>query len=239
METLQDFYRRCRPPGLWRPVTAFMAFEQRAAIRVDTLRDVFDCALGIAFASSTILCVIAAIGRHWNVLGVACIVLCTSGGWFIGRWARRGVFRFMSGGSMVLVTALLMPVCGSAASPGSMVTEPFIWRENFQGAELGQFASYPPVQDAGYDPSIVPTAEYRALDGRSLMRILKPVRSGPERFGFIRRLDLVASGGAILSFSYQLSTASSGDRIEVGIAAANGQRYTDTREAGAAKSWTR
>ena len=237
METLRDFYGRCRPPGSWRPVTAFMAFEQRAAIRADTLRDVFDCALGIAFASSAILCVIAAIGRHWNVLGVACIVLCTSRGWFIGRWARRGMFRFMSGGSMVLVTALLMPVCGSAASPSSMVTEPFTWRENFQGAELGQFASYPPVQDAGYDPSIVPTAEYGALGGRSLMRILKPVKSGPERFGFIRRLDFVASGGAILSFSYRLSTASSGDRIEIGIAAANGQRYTDTREVAAAKSW--
>lgn len=140
-------------------------------------------------------------------------------------------------GSMILVMALLMTVCGRAASPGSTVTEPSIWRENFQGTELGQFASYPPVQDAGYDPSIVPTAEYGALGGRSLMRILKPVRSGPERFGFIRRLDLVASDGGILSFSYRLSIASSGDHIEVGIAAANGRRYAVSREADTTKSW--
>jgi hypothetical protein len=138
---------------------------------------------------------------------------------------------------MILVSALLIPVCGSAASPDSMVTEPSIWRENFQGTELGQFASYPPVQDAGYDPSIVPTAEYGALGGRSLMRILKPVRSGPERFGFIRRLDLIASSGATLSFSYRLSTVSSGDRIDLGIAAANGRHYTVMREVGAAKLW--
>jgi hypothetical protein len=130
-----------------------------------------------------------------------------------------------------------MPMCGNAASAGKAITEPYTWRENFQGTELAQFASYPPVQDAGYDPSIVPTAEYGALGGRSLMRILKPVRSGPERFGFIRRLDLVASSGAVLAFSYRLTSASSGDRIEIGIAASNGRKYVAVRDAGINDAW--
>src|SRR5690242_1011049 len=62
------------------------------------------------------------------------------------------------------------------------VAEPYTWREDFQGPALGQFASYPPVQDVGYDPSLEPTSSYGARGARSLMRILKPVRSGPERF---------------------------------------------------------
>lgn len=142
----------------------------------------------------------------------------------------------MRGCSTIVMAALLTPICGSGGSSVRTVTEPYTWRENFQGTELGQFASYPPVQDAGYDPSIVPTSDYGALDGRSLMRILKPAKSGPERFGFIRRLDLVTSSRAVLSFSYRLSTASSGDRIEVGIAATNGRRYTAIREAGVGRA---
>lgn len=231
--TLQDFYRRCRPPGLWGPATASVTPAERAIIRTDTLRDLFDCALGIVFAASAILCVIAALGRHWNLLGAVCLVPCACGGLFIGRWARRGIFRSMRAGSVLVVAALLAPICSGATS----LTEPYTWRENFQGTELGQFASYPPVQDVGYDPSLVPTAEYGALGGRSLMRILKPVRSGPERFGFIRRLDLVASRTGALSFSYRFSASSLGDRIEIGIAAANGRRYTATRSVEAANGW--
>jgi len=239
VETLREFYTRCKPPGLWGPVTTSIDVRERAVIRADTLRDLFDCALGIAFATSAILSVVSAMGRQWGLLGMVCIVLCVSGGLFIGRWARRGVFRSMRSGSMIFVAALLIPICGGATSPDRTITEPYTWRENFQGTELGQFASYPPVQDVGYDPSLVPTSEYGALGGRSLMRILKPVRRGPERFGFIRRLDLVASSSGVLSFAYRLSTASFGDRIEVGIAAANGRRYTTTRGAGIGGSWHR
>lgn len=96
IETLRAFYGRCRPPGFWAPVTALIGLEERAAIRAGTVRDLFDCVLGIAFAASTILCVIAPIGRHWSVFGVACVALCASGGLFIGRWARRGMFRSMA-----------------------------------------------------------------------------------------------------------------------------------------------
>src|SRR4029079_3688182 len=42
METLREFYLRCRPPGLWGPVIASVGIEGRAAIRAETLRDLFD-----------------------------------------------------------------------------------------------------------------------------------------------------------------------------------------------------
>jgi hypothetical protein len=119
------------------------------------------------------------------------------------------------------------------------VTEPYTWREDFQGAALGQFASYPPVQDVGYDPSLEPTIGYGAPGGRSLMRILKPVRSGPERFGFIRRLDLIATPGAVLSFSYRFEGPASSDHIEIGIAGSNKHRYVTTIPMGAASAWHR
>ncbi len=95
-ETLREFYTRCRPPGSWGPVTASLGREAHAAIRAETARDLLDCALGIVFATSAIMSVIAAIGRHWGVLGIIFIVLALSGGLFIGRWARRGMFRSLA-----------------------------------------------------------------------------------------------------------------------------------------------
>src|SRR6185437_12375414 len=70
-ETLHTFYKLCRPPGLWGPVTELMAPEERSAIRAETARDMFDCALGVCFAGSAILSVVAAMGRQWGTLGAA------------------------------------------------------------------------------------------------------------------------------------------------------------------------
>ncbi len=136
--------------------------------------------------------------------------------------------------------AAIIPVCAAAAGVAAHpVTAPFTWRESFHGAGLSQFASYPPVQDAGYDPSILPVSDSEAPGGRALMRVLKPVRSGPVRFGFIRRLDLVAAANASLSFSYRLDGASPGDSIEIGIAAANGRRYAAVTQTGTSRIWHR
>lgn len=94
--TLREFYMRCRPPGLWGPVTHSLDEAARATIRTETIRDLYDCALGVLFAATAILSVIAAIGRHWSFLGVVLIVLATSGSLFIGRWSRRGMFRSLA-----------------------------------------------------------------------------------------------------------------------------------------------
>jgi solute:Na+ symporter, SSS family len=93
IETLREFYARCRPPGLWGPVVKDFSPEIRREIRRETLTDLIDCVLGIAFCTAAILAVISPLGRHWGIFAAALAVCAASGGLFIGRWARRGVFR--------------------------------------------------------------------------------------------------------------------------------------------------
>jgi Na+/proline symporter len=92
IETLRTFYGRCRPPGLWGPVVREFPAAERAAIRTETARDLIDCALGVIFATACIVAVVAPLGRHWTILGSSLAILLASGGLFIRRWARRGVF---------------------------------------------------------------------------------------------------------------------------------------------------
>ncbi|MGH9767640.1 MAG: sodium:solute symporter family transporter, partial [Blastocatellia bacterium] len=96
METLREFYRRCRPPGWWGPVVNELNAEARRAIRRETMTDLTDCALGIVFCTASILAVISLLGRHWIIFAGAFLVGALSGGLFIARWARRGVFRSLA-----------------------------------------------------------------------------------------------------------------------------------------------
>jgi SSS family transporter len=96
IETLREFYARCRPPGLWGPVTKEFDPEARRQIRKETLTDLVDCGLGVVFCTAAIVAVISALGRHWTTLFIALAAMAFSGGLFIRRWARRGVFRGLS-----------------------------------------------------------------------------------------------------------------------------------------------
>jgi SSS family solute:Na+ symporter len=96
IETLREFYARCRPPGFWGPVVKNFDHEVRREIRQETLTDVSDCILGIVFCTSAILAVISPLGRHWSIFAAALAVGLISGGLFIARWSRRGVFRSLS-----------------------------------------------------------------------------------------------------------------------------------------------
>jgi SSS family solute:Na+ symporter len=96
IETLREFYHRCRPPGWWGPVANELDADEWLAIRQETIADLIDCALGIAFAASAILAVISPLGRHWLIFVAALSACAVSGGLFIARWARRGVFRSLS-----------------------------------------------------------------------------------------------------------------------------------------------
>lgn len=98
VETLREFYRRCRPPGFWGPVVGEFSVEERREIRRETLTDLVDCALGVAFCTAAILSVISLLGLHWGIFAVALLSCILSGGLFIARWARRGVFRGLSTG---------------------------------------------------------------------------------------------------------------------------------------------
>ncbi|HEX2639220.1 MAG TPA: heparinase II/III family protein, partial [Pyrinomonadaceae bacterium] len=120
--------------------------------------------------------------------------------------------------------AVLQVVFFSSLSAQALY-EPFTLREDFQGDSLGQFASYPPPQDYGYEPSITPTSDLGAPGGRSLMRVWKPNRDGHLRFGFIRPIYLQASSDGRVSISYFLNNIGQGDRIELGLAGSDGCRY--------------
>ena len=93
IETLREFYARCRPPGLWGPVVKDFSPAIRREIRRETLTDLIDCVLGVAFCTAAILAVISPLGRHWVTFAAALAACAASGGLFIGRWSRRGVFR--------------------------------------------------------------------------------------------------------------------------------------------------
>lgn len=96
IETLREFYRRCRPPGWWAPVVNELDADQRRAIRRETVADLTDCTLGVVFCAASILAVISPLGRHWIIFAGALLVGALSGGLFIARWARRGVFKSLS-----------------------------------------------------------------------------------------------------------------------------------------------
>lgn len=96
IETLRAFYARCRPPGFWGPVVKDFEPALRSEIRRETLTDVIDCFLGVLFCTAAIVAVISPLGRHWIIFAVALGACLISGGLFIGRWSRRGVFRSLS-----------------------------------------------------------------------------------------------------------------------------------------------
>ncbi|HVF47156.1 MAG TPA: DUF4962 domain-containing protein, partial [Pyrinomonadaceae bacterium] len=112
-----------------------------------------------------------------------------------------------------------------AAAQNARLTE-FSSREDFQGDGLGQWASYPPAQDIGYEPSITPTREFDAPGGRALMRWIQPTRAGELRFGFIRKVDFTLTSGTRFVFDYRINAPTENVRIEIGVAGADGHRYT-------------
>jgi hypothetical protein len=107
------------------------------------------------------------------------------------------------------------------------VTKPYVMREDFQGDNLGQWASYPPAQDIGYEPSLSPTADQGAHGGRALMRIMKPNRAGSLRFGFIKKTFMRLSHDGALVFLYRLNALDSSSALEIGLAGANGTLYAN------------
>ena len=116
-------------------------------------------------------------------------------------------------------------VLGVKQAGPARVLAPATVSNDFQENSLGQWASYPPPQDIGYEPSLSPTSEYGAPGGRALMRVVKPNREGPLRFGFIKKLRMLAGGEGRLRFAYRLNAPAAGGQVEVGLAGADGRLY--------------
>ena len=126
----------------------------------------------------------------------------------------------------VLTSCLLTSGSAQTSVSNPKLTQPYTLHEDFQGDSLGQWASYPPAQDVGYEPSLSPTAQFEAPGGRSLMRVVKPNIPGALRFGFIRKIGVVVVDGATINFAYRLNTPEAGAQVEIGLASPNGNRYT-------------
>lgn len=109
-------------------------------------------------------------------------------------------------------------------------------RQDFQGANLGQWASYPPAQDIGYEPSLTPAAGFGSPGGRALMRIIRPNRAGRQRFGFIKKIRFVAGKDSQLRFSYSVNSQAPAS-IEIGFAGIDGRLYT-ARVAANSNQWS-
>lgn len=141
-------------------------------------------------------------------------------------------------GSILVVAFVIVSISrGQDSRPQTQkLFEPSVIREDFQGDSLGQWASYPPAQDIGYEPSISPTSDYGAPGGRSLTRIVKPNRGGMQRFGFIKKVRLTAASDSRLRFSYRLNSHVPAT-IEIGLAGINAHLY-NTKLIAKPNEWT-
>ncbi|MGH9767349.1 MAG: heparinase II/III domain-containing protein [Blastocatellia bacterium] len=140
--------------------------------------------------------------------------------------------------TLLLATVTQASFTALSQSGAASGVAPYTLREDFQHDSLGQFASYPPAQDVGYEPSLTPTTDFDAPGGRALMRVWKPNRAGALRFGFIRQTFLVMSEGAKLEFAYRLNHAAPNDNLEIGVAGADGCRYVK-RIPASTKGWNK
>ncbi len=136
----------------------------------------------------------------------------------------------------VALAAPAMPQPPAASRQAGNLTAPFTMRDDFQGDSLGQWASYPPPQDVGYEPSLTPTTMYDARGGRSLMRVVRPTAAGPLRIGFIKHVPFIAERGARLSYSYRLEAPGSAATIETGLAGTSGRLFL-SRQSATIGSW--
>lgn len=128
--------------------------------------------------------------------------------------------------TLLIPLVLLLSLAASHAQNGTReLFQPFVLREDFQGDSLGQWASYPPAQDIGYEPSLSPTSAFGAPGGRALMRIVKPNRVGTQRFGFIKKVRMAAGGDSRLRFSYRINSPQPAT-LEIGLAGVDGRAYT-------------
>ena len=90
--TLEEFYRRCKPPGFWGGVVQAVPGGERARMREEFRGDLWECGYGITFCTASVASTSNLFGRHWLSgsvwIGVAAVAFLL----FVRRWIRRGVF---------------------------------------------------------------------------------------------------------------------------------------------------
>ncbi len=138
---------------------------------------------------------------------------------------------------LICFPAFWIGVRGQSAPNLVVATEPYVMRDDFQGDSLGQWASYPPAQDIGYEPSLTPTNHYGAPGGRALMRVVKPNVTGELRLGFIKKVWMLTSGDARVTLDYRVVDPVANTILELGLAGTNGILFTKNLKVDR-NSWT-
>lgn len=90
---LREFYRKCRPPGFWGPVTKELDSAENIKIKRNTITDITDCILGILFCGASVICVNSLVATNFILSIFTGITASASGFIFIRRWKRKGVFK--------------------------------------------------------------------------------------------------------------------------------------------------
>jgi SSS family solute:Na+ symporter len=97
-EVLAEFYRRCKPPGFWGPVTCTLSIEERSHAQREIRLDVWNCALGIAFCWAAVALTTNLFGRHL-VASIAWAVVASTAFYLFARsWWDRGIFHSLQNG---------------------------------------------------------------------------------------------------------------------------------------------
>jgi Na+/proline symporter len=95
-ETLEQFYRICRPPGFWGKITETLPTPQRRRIKNELRSDIWECALGISFCTASVAATANLFGRHWPSSIFWLVVAVVTFWRFARRWAKRGIFKSLS-----------------------------------------------------------------------------------------------------------------------------------------------
>jgi SSS family solute:Na+ symporter len=92
-EVLAEFYRRCKPPGFWGPVTRTLSLEERSQARQEMRLDVWNCVLGIIFCCAAVALTTNLFGRHVLASIIWAGVAGTAFFLFVRSWWDRGIFQ--------------------------------------------------------------------------------------------------------------------------------------------------
>lgn len=89
METLERFYQRCRPPGLWGPVTSRLDGAARRRARADFVADLRACGYGAVLCGCMVAGLNGALAGRHVLLGISVLLGVISGWRFLGYWRRQ------------------------------------------------------------------------------------------------------------------------------------------------------
>ena len=91
-EKLKEFYKKCRPPGLWGAVAREVDADPSRQ-KKESWRDIADGILGSFCCLCSVAGLTALFGRQMILFLITLVLSLISGGLFLSRWKKRGIFR--------------------------------------------------------------------------------------------------------------------------------------------------